>query len=293
VEIFRGDQGLFLPKKQPFFMPKEMPMTHFSSQAALNLRMIRDRKPLIHNITNYVVMNYTANALLCAGASPVMAHAEGEVEDMVSLSKALVLNIGTLTDDWVASMIQAGKRANVLNIPVILDPVGSGATALRTRSAKRILEQTSIKVLRGNASEILSLRSADSKTKGVDSVHSVEDAADIAGTLARELKTTLAITGAVDLVTDGKQQFRVENGHPLMGKVTGTGCTATAIIGAFLAVDGDPVSAASTALAFFGLAGEYAAKKAQSPGSFMIALLDALYDISPDELEKGCRIREA
>ncbi len=267
-------------------------MTLLPRQAAVNLQQLREKKPLIHNITNYVVMNFTANALLCAGASPVMAHAPNEVEEMVAAAGALVLNIGTLTDDWVDSMIRASRRAATLHVPVILDPVGAGATALRTRSAKQILDQTPIRVLRGNASEILSLQNADSKTKGVDAVHSVETAADTAESLAREWNTTLAITGSVDLVTDGQRRAQVANGHFLMGRVTGTGCAATALIGAFLAVDPDPFSAAATALAYFGLAGEYAAEKAKAPGSLMVALLDALYEISPEQLESGCNITE-
>jgi hydroxyethylthiazole kinase len=267
-------------------------MATLPEAAAENLAQLRDKKPLIHNITNYVVMNYTANALLAMGASPVMAHAQNEVEDMVSFAGALVLNIGTLTDDWIASMIKAGQKASAQGTPIILDPVGSGATPLRTKSAKQIIDQTKVSVIRGNASEILSLRHEDSKTKGVDSVHSVEDAADTARILAEELQTTLAITGPIDLVTDGRRVVRVSNGHRLMGYVTGTGCTATTAIGAFLAVDGDPVSAASTALAFFGLAGEVAAKAASAPGSFMIQLLDALYTITPEQLKEGCRIEE-
>ena len=177
-----------------------------------------------------------------------------------------------------------------METPIILDPVGSGATPLRTQSAKQIIGQTKISVIRGNASEIQSLRHADSKTKGVDSVHSVDEAADTARILAEELQTTLAITGPVDLVTDGQRVVRVSNGHPLMGYVTGTGCTATTAIGAFLAVDSDPVSATATALAFFGLAGEVAGQTASAPGSFMIRMLDALYTITPDALSKGCKI---
>lgn len=265
-------------------------MATLSEKAAANLTLLREKKPLIHNITNFVVMNYTANALLAMGASPVMAHAQNEVEDMVAFAGALVLNIGTLTDDWIASMIKAGIKASAMGTPIILDPVGSGATPLRTNSAKQIIDQTDIRVIRGNASEILSLRHADSKTKGVDSVHSVDEAAETAKILAQELQTTLAITGPVDLITDGQRVVRVSNGHPLMGYVTGTGCTATTAIGAFLAVDSDPVSATATALAFFGLAGEVAGQSASAPGSFMIRMLDALYTITPDELREGCRI---
>jgi hydroxyethylthiazole kinase len=267
-------------------------MDSLSQKAAGNLAAVREKKPLIHNITNYVVMNYTANALLAMGASPVMAHARNEVEEMVSYAGALVLNIGTLTSDWIESMIIAGRKASEKKTPIILDPVGSGATTLRTGSAKKIIEQTNIDVIRGNASEILSLRHKDSKTKGVDSLHSVEDAAETAKILAKELKTILAITGPVDLVTNGDSTLRVSNGHPLMGYVTGTGCTATVTIGAFLAIDENPVSATATALAFFGLAGEVAGEKASAPGSFMIEMINALYSISPEQLKDGCKIQE-
>lgn len=267
-------------------------MKRLADKAAQNLAAVREKKPLIHNITNFVVMNYTANALLAMGASPVMAHSQGEVEEMVAFAGALVINIGTLEDDWLTSMIKAGKKASQQKTPIILDPVGSGATTLRTHAAKKIIAETRLSVIRGNASEILSLRNEDSQTKGVDSIHSVDDAAQTAKVLAEELKTTLAITGPVDLVTDGKRVIRVANGHPLMGYVTGSGCTATATIGAFLAVDQDPLSATATALAFFGLAGEVAGQKAHAPGTFMIRMLDALYTISPEELNAGCQIEE-
>jgi len=268
-------------------------MENLSSKAAQNLDAVRKKKPLIHNITNYVVMNYTANALLAMGASPVMAHAPNEVEEMVSFAGALVLNIGTLDNDWIDSMIMAGKKASSLKTPIILDPVGSGATSLRTDSTKKIINETKISVIRGNASEILSLKNSDSKTKGVDSIHSVEDASNTAKILAGELQTTLAITGPVDLITDGDRIVHVSNGHPLMACVTGTGCTASAIIGAFLSVDNDSFSATATALAFFGLAGEVAGEKAQAPGSFMIEMLDALYTITSEKLEAGCKIEES
>ena len=267
-------------------------MSDLSQKAAENLRAIRLSKPLIHNITNFVVMNYTANALLACGASPVMAHAENEVEEMVAYAGSLVLNIGTLTDVWVAAMLKAGRRATTLGKPIILDPVGSGATRLRTETAKSILAWTKVSVVRGNASEILSLAGQGSATKGVDSTDSIEDAGRAAGLLARELGTTLAITGPTDIVTDGHRTLIIEGGHALMPYVTGTGCSATALVGAFHAVDPDPVSAAATALAFFGLAGERAGAQADGPGTFQIRLLDALYNLSPEDLAKGCRIRE-
>jgi hydroxyethylthiazole kinase len=260
-------------------------------RASDNLTSVRAQKPLIHNITNYVVMNYTANALLACGASPVMAHAAEEVEEMVSFAGALVLNIGTLTPAWVDAMVKAGKEANRRGVPVILDPVGSGATRLRTDSARRLIEEVRIQVIRGNASEVLSLARVEARTKGVDSVHGVDEAADAAQLLAGELNTTLAITGAVDLVTDGQRVYRVFNGHELMGRVTGTGCTATALIGAFLAVDRSAVDATATALAYFGLAGEVAAATAKAPGSYQIALLDALFTLDEEQLRAGAKIQ--
>ncbi len=265
-----------------------------AQKAAENLKSVREKKPLVHNITNYVVMNYTANALLACGASPVMAHAIEEVEEMVALAGALVLNIGTLSPPWIEAMLKAGKRANALNIPVILDPVGSGATRLRTDSARRIMEEVSIQVLRGNASEVLSLgeKGTGSSTKGVDSVHTVDQATETAMSLAKRLKTTLAITGVVDLITDGQAVYRVENGHAMMGCITGTGCTATAMIAAFLAVNLDPQQAAVFGLSYFGLAGEMAAAQASGPGSFQMALLDALYLMKKEELETGAKIRK-
>jgi hydroxyethylthiazole kinase len=268
-------------------------MSNLSLKAAENLQKIRENKPLIHNITNFVAMNYTANVLLAMGASPVMAHAANEVEDMVAFAGALILNIGTLTDTWIASMVQAGQKATALHKPIILDPVGAGATPFRTASARAIIEKTRVTVIRGNPSEILSLGSKQSTTKGVDSTSSVQDAAVTASLLAKELETILAITGPVDLVTDGSRVVHIANGHALMPYVTGTGCSATAVIGAFAAVDPDYLSAAATALAFFGLAGEMAGNAAAGPGSFMIHLLDALYTMTPEQLFRGCRINES
>jgi hydroxyethylthiazole kinase len=264
-------------------------MFDFAGTTAENLRNIRKNKPLIHNITNIVVMNYTANILLAMGASPVMAHAENEVEEMVAFAGSLVLNIGTLTDRWVDAMVLAGKRATALGKPIVLDPVGSGATSLRTAAAKRILAETRVSVIRGNASEILSLSATRAGGKGVDTLHAVDDAGAVAMQLARDLRTTVAITGPVDLVTDGARVVRIEGGHTLMPVVTGTGCSATATIGAFLAVDPDAFSAAATGLAFFGIAGEQAGAVSAGPGTFMTKLLDALYSLTPDEVAQRCR----
>ncbi len=262
-------------------------------QAAENLEKIRKNTPLIHSITNFVVMNFNANVLLASGASPVMAHAPNEVEEMASFAGALVLNIGTLTDSWVDSMIRAGKKASSLGIPVILDPVGAGATALRTDAAKRILGETSVQVVRGNSSEILALAGSDTQARGVDAQDSVEKAATVALELSKELNTTLAITGPVDLVTDGERVVEIANGHRLMPYVTGTGCSATAVIGAFAAVEPDMVAAAAGALAFFGYAGEIAGEKCDGPGTFVPLFLDALYNVTPDDLAAAARIKQS
>jgi len=254
--------------------------------AGKTLKKIRAQKPLIHNITNYVVMNYTANALLACGASPVMAHAYNEVREMVGIANALVINIGTLEEEWIRSMIIAASEANKKGIPIILDPVGAGATNFRTTAALRILRAAKISVIRGNASEILALTDSHSQTKGVDSQHGVDEATDVALELSLRYNAVVAVTGATDVVTDGNATIKVSNGHSLMRYVTGTGCTATALIGTFCAVESNHLKSAASALAYFGIAGELAAKEAIAPGSFMIALLDKLYSITPAELEQ-------
>jgi hydroxyethylthiazole kinase len=268
-------------------------MFKIAEKAAQNLKLLRREKPLVHNITNLVVMNVTANALLAMGAFPVMAHAQNEVREMVTLAGALVLNIGTLSEERVESMLRAGERASELNIPIVLDPVGSGATAFRRASAKKLIEKLNIRVICGNPSEILSLHHQESRTKGVDSLHSVDDAGETAKMLAWRLKTTMVVTGPVDFVTNGERIIRIFNGHPFMRCISGSGCIATAIIGAFLAVDADAVSASATALSFLGLAGEIAGSDSFGPGTFMVRLLDALYTITPEMLEKGARIIES
>jgi hydroxyethylthiazole kinase len=287
-------QRLFLPAFIRFFCSRtpnrKTTMELSPEKLASNLEIIKQNGPLVHNITNYVVMNFTANVLLAIGASPVMAHAVNEVEEMAAIAGSLVLNIGTLSDPWIEAMISAGKKATELGTPIIMDPVGSGATTLRTATARKIVKETRLSVIRGNASEILSMGDTNSKTRGVDSQHSVDEATETAKSLARELNTTLAITSEVDLITDGVQVIRVTNGHPLMPLITGSGCAATAVIGAFLAVDENPMTATASALAFFGLAGEKAGAQASAPGSFQVALLDALYTLTPAELEQHCKI---
>jgi hydroxyethylthiazole kinase len=256
------------------------------------LEELKRKRPLIHNITNYVVMNFTANTLLAMGASPVMAHAVDEVEEMVSLATALVINIGTLSRQWLESMFKAGKRANELGLPVVLDPVGSGATSFRTHAFRTLVKELKLSVVRGNPSEILSIISEHGKTRGVETSHGAEDALEAAKTVAKEINSVAAITGPVDIVTDGEKIIRCHNGHPLLGLVTGTGCAATAAIAAFNSTTTDSLEAATAGLAFFGLAGEFAGEKANSPGSFMIALLDALHEITPQEFQEKARLEE-
>ena len=251
-----------------------------------NLTKVREDSPLVHNITNYVVMNPTANALLSAGASPVMAHAVEEVEEMSNLASALVVNIGTLSKKWVEAMFLAGKTAKKKGIPVVLDPVGAGATNYRTETAKSFIEEISPDIIRGNASEILSLVEASAKTKGVDSTESSDAAVEGAKKLASANNAVVSISGATDYITDGTSVYQVKNGSPLMGKITGTGCISTALIAAYAGVNTDYLQAATNGMVVMGIAGEMAEKTASAPGSFQIAFLDALYNIGENEINK-------
>jgi hydroxyethylthiazole kinase len=258
--------------------------------AGADLALIRERKPLVHQITNYVVMNETANATLAIGALPVMAHALQEVEEMATAASALVLNIGTLSDAWVESMVLAGRSANRAGVPVVLDPVGAGATTYRTETSRRLLGEVRIAVVRGNSAEIATLAGRQAQIRGVEAVGAA-GGPELARGAARELGAVVAVTGPVDHVSDGEIVHAVANGHELLGSVTGTGCMATAITGCFLAVRADdPLAAATEALVAFGVAGEDAAKKAKSPGSFHVALYDALYDLDPKKLDSRAKL---
>ncbi|MDR2018306.1 MAG: hydroxyethylthiazole kinase [Syntrophobacterales bacterium] len=257
------------------------------------LREIRKRQPLVHHITNFVVMNSTANVTLAVGASPIMAHAHEEMEAVSGFSSTLNLNIGTLTRHWIDSMIMAGKAAGAAGTPIILDPVGSGATPLRTRAALKILEEVPVSIVRGNASEIMSLFAGteDIKIRGVDSLEMVDSVRAGAHRLAAKLRKVVAVTGEIDFVSNGDMALEVLNGHPMFGRVTGTGCAATAVISCFAAVEPDPLVAAAAALGYYGLAGEEAARMSNGPGSFQVALYDALYNLSEDVMIEKLRIR--
>ncbi len=251
---------------------------------------VRKRAPLVHNITNYVVMNNTANALLAAGASPVMAHAVDEVADMVEIADALVINIGTLSAKWIEAMEVAMKKAGELQKPIIFDPVGAGATPFRTSTAIHLLSLASPAVIRANASEILALVSSAHKTKGVDSSLDTGNAYEAAKYLNGKLGSVICISGKADMIIAGENQGRVLNGDSLMARVTGMGCTATALIGACASVAEDPFFAAMSAMAFMGVAGEMAAESAAGPGSFQVAFLDQLHLMTETDFLQRVRV---
>jgi hydroxyethylthiazole kinase len=250
-----------------------------------DVQAIRKTAPLVHNITNFVVMNNTANALLALGASPVMAHAENEVADMCGIAGALVINIGTLSDPWIAAMIKAAQAAEAKGIPMVLDPVGAGATAYRTDTARELIHRFRPAIIRGNGSEILALGDPGAVTRGVDSASSSDQALDTARALNREHGSTVCISGETDFIVHSDGVIRIENGHAMMPRVTGLGCTASALCGAFAAVNPDPVQAAAHAMAVMGIAGEMAGDDASGPGSFQVRFLDALYRISESDIQ--------
>ena len=256
-------------------------------QITATLQKVRSQSPLVHNITNYVVMNNTANALLAIGASPVMAHAVDEVEDMVGIASSLVINMGTLSEKWVEAMLSAGKKARERGIPVVFDPVGVGATPYRTQVAQQIITTCKPTIIRGNASEIMALTSTNVTTKGVDSTESSNAALESAKLLAESKNAIVVISGETDFITNGKDVVSVSNGDAIMAKVTGMGCTATAMIGAFAGAESDQLLAATSAMAAMGIAGEIAAAKSQGPGSMQMNFLDALYNLNESELSKA------
>lgn len=264
-------------------------MNHAAGSWA-SLHAIRARRPLIHNITNFVSMEVVANGLLALGASPAMVHAGEEVEDFVAIANALVVNIGTLSPEWVTSMERAGARAAALDLPWVLDPVAAGATPYRTRTAAA-LAMAGPSVVRANASEVLALAGATgAPTRGVDSSHTAEAALGAARELARTIGTVVAVTGAVDYVTDGERLLRVSNGDPMMTRVTALGCVASAVVGAFLTVERDPLEAAAQGLAVFGLAGERAAAASAGPGSLRWQIIDQLALLDEATVLAGVRI---
>jgi hydroxyethylthiazole kinase len=259
---------------------------------AKNLEELRRRRPLVQNITNFVVMNTTANALLSIGASPVMAHAVEELEDMLKLADALVINIGTLDGHWIRSMERAVEIADNLKKPVILDPVGAGATRLRTEISLKLLESGAISILRGNFGEIKALLGEHGATRGVDSAeYDIEGARNLALKASEIFGCTVAVTGKVDYVSNGSKIFSVMNGHEMLERVTGTGCMVSSIIGAFSAVD-EPLYASISALVVFGVCAEKSYEEAPYPGSFHLKLYDWLYRIDGELIEEKGKVEE-
>lgn len=263
----------------------------FEKKIPYVLAKVREQVPLIHNITNVVVTNFTANGLLALGASPVMAYAKEEVADMATVADALVLNIGTLTAENVESMIIAGKAANKANTPVILDPVGAGATSYRTASVLRIMKEVQITLLRGNAAEVANVAGIKAEVRGVDSV-SIHNNRGIAVEASKILKVPVVITGEQDIVSYNGMLSLIHNGHKMLTKVTGTGCLLSSILGAFIAVEEDILLASTAGLVTYGIAAELAFEKTRNegPGSFQIELLNQLAKVNEEDIKSGMKV---
>jgi hydroxyethylthiazole kinase len=264
-----------------------------SGRASELLEEVRRHAPLVHHLTNWVTIGDCADIVKAFGASPVMAHAPEEVEEMVGIASALVLNIGTLTVELVEAMKKAVRRANERHIPVVLDVCGAGATWLRDEKCRELLDGGHIDVVKGNASEIARVAGEVVSTRGVDATSVAGNLAAIAKALAERRHCVVVITGAEDIVTDGARTLLVANGDALMGRVVGTGCMAASVIGAFVAVERDHVVAAAGGLACYEIAGELAARESRGPGSFKVALLDAVAGLDAATARARQRVKQA
>jgi hydroxyethylthiazole kinase len=248
------------------------------------LDRIKEQKPLIHHITNWVTIYDCANITRAIGALPVMAHAIEEVADMTSIASGLVLNIGTLTPELIESMIIAGKKANQMGIPVLLDAVGVGATALRTDSANKIIDELKVDIIKGNSAEIAVLAGANAVVKGVEAMGVDGNLAGIATKFAKEKNACVVMTGVQDIVSNGKDTYLIDNGHKMMGAIVGTGCMASSVICSFSAVEKNYAFATTSALVCFGIAGELAARASKGPGTFKEAFYDEIYDLDKEKI---------
>ena len=256
------------------------------------LNKLKEKNPLVHNITNYVTVNDCANILLAIGASPIMADDLKECIDITSIASSLVINIGTLNERTIESMIASGKKANELNIPIVFDPVGAGASDFRNKTAKRILDEVKISVLRGNMSEIKFIAGLESETKGVDASKADlnsgnEESVNVAKVLAKKFNCTVAITGATDIVSDGERVAIIKNGTKMLSNITGTGCMTTALVGGYLGVcdnQNDYFAAAVAGIISMGICGEVAEEKAGhiGLGSFHMAIMDAISNLNKE-----------
>ena len=251
-----------------------------------NLSLIRSNAPLVHNITNFVAMNPTANALLAIGASPVMAQDLEEVDQMVAISSSLVLNVGTISVSWMESMIKAGQAAILKKIPIVFDPVGAGATDFRTIACNKIINACNPTIIRGNASEILALQDDQSSTKGVDSTITSDVAISAAKDLAIKTKSIIVVSGVTDYITDGTNVNTVTFGSPMMARLTGMGCTSSALVGAFAAVNTNMLEAATNAMMLMGIAGQLAAQYSKGNGSLQVNFLDELYNFDDKSIAR-------
>jgi len=265
-------------------------MQALNKQIAEIVTRIREEKPLIHHITNLVVMNDTANVTLHIGGLPIMAHSAMEMAQMVRIANGLLINNGEM--DWNEAMLIAGREANTLGIPIVLDPVGAGATQIRTDMNRRLLEELNIQVVRGNAGEIGVLSGMGGEVKGVESVGELRDPVAVVRQMARTYDTVAAITSKRDFISDGERTLGVDNGHLWLPTLTGTGCMATTMIAVFAAVEHDYLLATAGALATYGLAAELAAAEARGPASFKVAFLDQIYNLTPQQIAEGVRIVE-
>ncbi len=259
---------------------------------------VRERSPLVHSITNLVVINFNANVLLAAGASPVMAHAHEEVADMVGIAQALVLNIGTLDPYWIESMQLALRAAAKRGIPVVLDPVGAGATKYRNESIEQLLMTSLPTVVRGNGSEIMSVAGSAAQTRGVDSSAAATDALGAAQSLVQRTQGVVCVSGPIDQILDASHRWaQLSNGHAWMTRITGVGCSATALIGAFCAVQPDAWRATVAAMALLGVVGQVAAEKViargRGVGSLQMALLDELQLLDQRTFEQRLKLEVA
>lgn len=245
------------------------------------LQAVREQKPLVVNITNYVVMNNTANALLAIGASPIMAHSRQEMAELMSFAGSLVINIGTLDSQWIPRIMFAVEQANINNKVVVLDPVGCGASTLRTLTSRQIGHAANKLIIRGNASEIIAMAGEQGQNKGVDAQDSSDAALGAGCYLLETYQCNVVISGSTDFVITPKGQIQINNGHVMMPYITGMGCSLSALTGAFAAV-GEETGLAAAAI--LGVAGEIAAAQSKGPGSLQPNILDALYQLDEKTL---------
>lgn len=266
------------------------------------LVQVKEKNPLVHCITNYVTVNDCANILLAAGASPIMADDANEVEDITTICNSLVINIGTLNTRTIESMFVAGKKANQLTHPIVLDPVGTGASKLRTDTTNKLIEDVKFSVIRGNISEIKTIAIGSGSTKGVDAdqadsitEESIEEVIGFIKKLSRDLKTVIAVTGAIDIISDGEKTYLIRNGHPIMSKITGTGCMLTALIAGFCGTNPNNILQATVvSIAMMGLCGELAYKKMiqndAGTSSFRTYLIDEISKMDANGLKEGIKV---